>query len=315
MSKKVRDSIERLKSFQPRNGEGYYLAFSGGKDSVVCKALLDMAGVKYDAHYANTSVDPPELVRFIMDKHPDVKREWQTYDKDYRNPKLRGKRITMWNLIPEKLMPPTRLVRYCCEKLKESSGDGRFTVTGVRWAESVNRAKNQGIVTVMDRAASREFADNENFSTTRSGGMVLVNDNEDSRRTIEHCYQRLKTTVNPIIDWTDDDVWAFIKAENIPYCGLYDEGFKRLGCIGCPMAKQHGREIEFARWPKYKDLYLRTFGEMLRRRKERNMHDESRPVWKQAGMNVGDPTAVDVFNWWMEYDILPGQIDLFAPEE
>ena len=170
MSKKVRDSIERLKSFQPRNGEGYYLAFSGGKDSVVCKALLDMAGVKYDAHYANTSVDPPELVRFIMDKHPDVKREWQTYDKDYRNPKLRGKRITMWNLIPEKLMPPTRLIRYCCEKLKESSGDGRFTVIGVRWAESVNRAKNQGVVTVMDRAASREFADNANFSTTRSGG-------------------------------------------------------------------------------------------------------------------------------------------------
>ena len=144
---------------------------------------------------------------------------------------------------------------------------------------------------------------------------MLVNDNADSRRAIEHCYQRLKTNVNPIIDWTDDDVWAFIKAENIPYCGLYDEGFKRLGCIGCPMAKQHGREIEFARWPKYKDLYLRTFGEMLRRRKERNMHDESRPVWKQAGMNVGDPTAVDVFNWWMEYDILPGQIDLFDPEE
>ena len=172
MSKKVRDSIERLKSFQPRNGEGYYLAFSGGKDSVVCKALLDMAGVKYDAHYANTSVDPPELVRFIMDKHPDVKREWQTYDKDYRNPKLRGKRITMWNLIPEKSMPPTRLVRYCCEKLKESSGDGRFTVTGVRWAESINRKQNQGIVTIVDRNANKELAGNVNFRQTVRGGGI-----------------------------------------------------------------------------------------------------------------------------------------------
>ena len=166
----MRDSIERLKSFQPRNGEGYYLAFSGGKDSVVCKALLDMAGVKYDAHYANTSVDPPELVRFIMDKHPDVKREWQTYDKDYRNPKLRGKRITMWNLIPEQFYPPTRIARYCCKYLKESGGDGRFTVTGVRWAESVNRRKNQGLVTIHGKKAGRTLGDDPNFMLTNRGG-------------------------------------------------------------------------------------------------------------------------------------------------
>lgn len=170
LSEKVHDSIERIKAFQPRDGKGYFLAFSGGKDSVVCKALLDMAGVKYDAHYANTSVDPPELVRFIMNKHPDVAREYQTYDKDHRNPKLAGKRITMWNLIPLKLMPPTRLVRYCCEKLKESSGDGRFTVTGVRWAESVNRAKNQGVVTITDRDAGRQLADDPNFQQTVLGG-------------------------------------------------------------------------------------------------------------------------------------------------
>ena len=134
----------------------------------------------------------------------------------------------------------------------------------------------------------------------------MVNDNEDSRRAIEHCYQRLKTTVNPIIDWTDDDVWEFIKSENIPYCGLYDEGFKRLGCIGCPMAKTRGREIEFARWPKYKDLYLRTFDKMLEERKRRGKVD--------AKGKMGT-TPKDVYNWWMEYDIIPGQIDLFATEE
>ena len=133
---KVQKSIERLKAFEPP--EGYYLAFSGGKDSVVCKALLDMAGCKYDAVYRVTSVDPPELVRFIKNQHPDVVREVPR-DKD-------GKPITMWNLIPKELLPPTRLVRYCCDSLKESGGDGRLTVTGVRWAESKNREKNQGII-------------------------------------------------------------------------------------------------------------------------------------------------------------------------
>ena len=68
---KVDLAMERMKAFEPK--EGYYLAFSGGKDSCVLKALADMAGVKYDAHYNVTSVDPPELVRFIRQHHPDVK--------------------------------------------------------------------------------------------------------------------------------------------------------------------------------------------------------------------------------------------------
>lgn len=147
LSEKVKKSIERLKAFCPE--EGYYLAFSGGKDSVVCKALLEMSGCKYDATYRVTTVDPPELVRFIKNQHPDVIREIPLYAESYKNKNLAGQPITMWNLIPEKMMPPTRMARFCCEKLKESGGDGRMTVTGVRWEESVNRKKNQGIVTLM----------------------------------------------------------------------------------------------------------------------------------------------------------------------
>lgn len=170
LSEKVKDSIERLKAFQPRNGEGYYLAFSGGKDSVVCKHLLGMSGVKFDAHYNNTSIDPPELVRFIIDKHSDVKREYEKYPVTYKNSRLAGKRITMFNLIPEKKLPPTRLARYCCQYLKESGGDGRKVVTGVRWAESSNRKNNQGVVSIYGVSASDELRDNGNFTPIKRGG-------------------------------------------------------------------------------------------------------------------------------------------------
>ena len=288
LDNKVKKSIERLKAFEPP--EGYYLAFSGGKDSVTCKALLDMAGCKYDATYRVTSVDPPELVRFIKEKHPDVKREVPR-DKD-------GKPITMWNLIPRKLMPPTRLVRYCCAWLKESGGDGRVTVTGVRWAESVNRQKNQGVVTMLGKVAN-EIGDNPAVAKTDKGGVVLINDNDESRRLVEQCYKRHRTTVNPIIDWTDADVWNFIRANKIPYCSLYDEGFHRLGCIGCQMAGTIQREKEFVRWPKYKAAYMLAFEKMLQERVRRGKIDGS---WR-----IGT-TARDVFNWWMEYDVLPGQM-------
>lgn len=289
LREKVRVSIQRLIDWCPT--EGYYLAFSGGKDSVVVKRLMKMAGVPFDAHYHNTSVDPPELIRFIREYHPDVKIEFPV-DKD-------GKRITMWTLIEKKMIPPTRLIRYCCEFLKESAGDGRMTVTGVRWAESNNRAKNQGIVNVWpDKDTKKATEKDENFLTNKQGGVILVNDNDESRSLVEGCYKRSKTLLNPIIDWTEDDVWEFIHEEQVPYCGLYDEGWTRIGCIGCPMAGTKGREREFARWPKYKEMYIRAFDRMIKLREER-----ARPGDKWVGY-----TGLDVYRWWMEYPILAGQM-------
>ena len=306
LDEKVKKSIERLQSFCPE--EGYYLAFSGGKDSVVCKALLDMSGCKYDATYRVTSVDPPELVRFIKDQHPDVTREVPRYSDKSKNEKLRGKPINMWNLIAEKKKyPPTRRKRFCCEYLKESGGDGRVTVTGVRWEESKTREDNQGIA-VIHKLSGENLAENIDFKINKAGSIVLVNDNDPSRRLLEQCYKRHKTTVNPIIDWTESEVWAFIKGNGIPYCELYDEGFSRLGCIGCPIAQQKQREKEFLRWPKYKTAYLSAFEKMLVARRD------IRP-FRIGGMDYPNATAADVFNWWMEYDVLPGQFNLFEDYE
>lgn len=275
---KVQVAIERLQMFEPKD-EGYYLAFSGGKDSVVIKALADMAGVKYDAHYNLTSVDPPELVQFIKtfsDVQIDIPK-----DKE-------GHQITMWNLIPKKKMPPTRLIRYCCKELKEIGGQGRMVITGVRWAESSNRKNNQGEITVMTtRKKERErFVNSGNFIPTNKGGVVLNNDNEDSRKMIEQCYKQTKTVVNPIIDWLDEDVWEFIHEYKIPYCKLYDEGYTRLGCIGCPMGTAEHRKAEFERYPKYKQAYTRAFDKMVKARK-----------W--GGYKQIQANGTEVMKWYM----------------
>ena len=274
---KVEKAIMRLQTYEPP--EGYYLCFSGGKDSVVIKALADMAGVKYDAHYSVVSVDPPELVRFIKDEYPDVIFDHQR-DKD-------GNVVTMWNLIPRKTMPPTRIVRYCCQYLKEQGGKGRLKVTGVRWDESSRRKRSHSEVVFADKSAKKavekELSD-EDFSLTPQGGVVLRLDNRENARIVEMCYKNHTTLVNPIIDWTDSEVWEFIREYNIPYCSLYDEGFKRLGCIGCPMANKEQRDLHFERWPKYKNLYLKAFEKMLDRR----------------GYREGLPnTSEEVFNAWL----------------
>lgn len=124
---KVQIAIKRIQSFCPK--EGYYVAFSGGKDSCVVLDLVKRAGVKYDAHYNLTTVDPPELVRFIKNQHPEVK--------------INKPKKSMWKLIEEKMLPPLRHMRYCCAILKEGGGKGRFVITGVRWEESARRRKRQ----------------------------------------------------------------------------------------------------------------------------------------------------------------------------
>jgi phosphoadenosine phosphosulfate reductase len=258
MVDKVQIAIDRIRQFEPL--DGYYGAFSGGKDSECIKRLTKLAGVKVDWHYNPTGIDPPEVVYHIRDNHPDV-----IFEK---------RKATMWDLIVERQMPPTRIVRYCCEVLKEGGGVGRFVITGVRWAESVKRKNNRGIVEVLNSRKDKKIS--------------LNNDNDESRRMLETCISKGKRILNPIVDWSDEEVWEFIRTQNIKYCSLYDEGFHRLGCIGCPMARRGGRLKEFARWPKFYDAYMRAFDRMVKANIERKGREAV--IWK---------TAQDVMDWWL----------------
>lgn len=120
----VEIAIRNIRKYEPQ--EGYYLAFSGGKDSTVIYDLATKAGVKFDAHYHFTTVDPPELVRHIKKNYPNV--PWDRPKK------------SMFQLIEGRGFFPTRQIRYCCSELKEYGGKGRVVITGVRREESMKRS-------------------------------------------------------------------------------------------------------------------------------------------------------------------------------
>ena len=173
-------------------------------------------------------------------------------------------------------------------RVERDGGVRRFIATGVRWAESSRRKNSRGIYETAQRR--------------KNNRIILNNDNDESRALFETCQLKAKRVVNPIIDWTDRDVWEFIESEHIEVNPLYCEGFDRVGCIGCPMAAKK-RYKEFKRWPKYKELYLRAFARMLERRKQAGKFPPDDPTgWK---------TPEEVFSWWMEEKpILEGQISM-----
>lgn len=254
---KVQKSIDRLKAFEPE--EGYYVAFSGGKDSQCIYHLCKMANVKFDAHYAVTTVDPPELIRFIKSEYPDVVFELP-YDQ-YKQ------RTNMYKLISEHTIPPTRKIRYCCAALKERGGGGRLVVTGVRWAESNRRWANNGVININTKSKKKideAISNNPAADISGIGTLIFLDDNIESRKSVEYCYSKKKTTINPIIDWEEEDVWDFLNnVAKVPHCKLYDEGFSRIGCVGCPLAGDEGMIRDFQRWPQYRNLYIKAFEKMI----------------------------------------------------
>lgn len=277
-------AIERLKAASDMSLAAYQqplvICISGGKDSGVITELAVRSGIPCEFQHNHTTADAPETVRFVRSEFKRL--EEKGYKCTVNMPTYKGQRVSMWSLIPQKLMPPTRLVRYCCSVLKEAGGAGRFICTGVRWAESSSRKNNRGIY--------------EKIGKTKQERIILANDNDEKRVLFENCRIKATRVVNPIIDWMDKDVYGFLEDAKCPMNPLYAEGKRRVGCIGCPMAGK-SREADFARWPKYKNLYLMAFVKML---EERN----------QRGMDCSWETAEDVFHWWMNSDILPGQTSM-----
>jgi len=197
----------------------------------------------------------------------------------------------MWNLIVKKRIPPTRTRRYCCQVLKEGGGHGRFVVTGVRRFESNMRADRNVLEIMMKRKSDR---------------IIFMDDNYEARRMFETCQLKGSRTLNPIVDWYDGDVWEFLSYYNCKSNPLYECGYKRIGCVGCPMANKF-REKQFNDYPKYKENYIKSFDRMLIKRKDDGIETK---LWG---------SGEEVFDWWMsdkaqEYELC-GRIDLFEEDD
>nr|DAI29072.1 MAG TPA: phosphoadenosine-phosphosulfate reductase [Caudoviricetes sp.] len=277
---KEQQAIERLK-LAAMMSETYYhkpvlICYSGGKDSDVLLELAQRSGIRYEVEHSLTTVDAPETVYHVRDKFRQLEEAGVSC-------RIKHPEMTMWQLIVHRKILPTRRIRYCCAELKETNGDGRHIVTGVRWAESTRRRNTRGV--------QESFEDKDKK-------IILTNDNDDKRLLTERCQMRAKTITNPIIDWEDSDIYSYIDQEHICINPLYCQGFPRVGCIGCPMAGRRARELEFERYPTYKKAYITAIGKMIKAR-------------EAAGLKPFAPrTAQGMFDWWMETGILDGQLKL-----
>jgi phosphoadenosine phosphosulfate reductase len=152
---------------------------------------------------------------------------------------------TFYNYLRTRSVP-TRLKRWCCDSLKKSPT-----------CISKVPLKHRMLGLRAEESRARSLKPRTDAYTNYRGNCLY------------HMYK-------PIFYWKEWHVWEFIDKYNIPYPSLYDEGYKRLGCIFCPFVmytrKKDGTNEIFKlkeRYPKlfkvYEKVVLESFKELLDR--------------------------------------------------
>lgn len=233
---KVERAIETIRKAEPLalqySPDGFHLAFSGGKDSQVIYELCKMAGVKFRSVMQVTTIDPPELMKFVRKNYPDVIME---------RPK-----INFYDLIVKKKSLPTRIARFCCQYLKEQAGAGTVTILGIRRAESNKRAKRNEL----EINRNKYSGSLDQFNIDKKSMVVCLKGND-------------KIMLSPIINWTTSDVWNFIRSRGLEYCSLYDNGYHRIGCMFCPMSSIKISQLDRMNYPGVERLIKKSIQKLV----------------------------------------------------
>ena len=213
--------------------------------------IAQLAGVRYEGHMNLTSVDPPDVIRFVKQHYPEIE--------------LIRPKESIYQIAVEKTLLPTQRVRWCCNEYKENAGAGKVTLIGIRHQESTRRVKRNEV-----EISSRKFSGTlegfeqyreEKLKEPHKGRPVKgVNiTNATGERTIGCISGKESLLISPIIHWTEHDVWEFLnKVCKVPHCSLYDEGYHRIGCICCPMSNYRQKVKEMKRWPHVKRNWIKA---------------------------------------------------------
>ena len=264
--------------------------YSGGKDSDVILQLAKESGVPFRVTHNLTTADPPDNVYYI-------RRVFAALREEGIDCRINVPRRSLWKIMRETLVIPSRIMRVCCSELKERKmPDAPYIVTGVRWAESAGRRAKSGIAMVYTASHA-----NGGGERSAAAAGLLTTDDASSRRLFEQCQMRGVRMLNPIIDWSNDDVWDYLHSRHIEGNPLYKEGWTRIGCVGCPLASRRAREIAFARYPKLYKAWHDASAYVIERRKEMG-----NPMFL-AGKEV--ESVEDVLGVWDGVELIGGWIN------
>ena len=262
--KRLQHSIDLLKKSEKLalmydSEDGFFLAFSAGKDSQALYHVAQMAGVKFKAHINWTSVDPPQVIRFKRKHYPDVVEH--------------APKKSIFQLAVERKILPSMRIRWCCADLKESAGAGKVTLIGIRKQESARRARRKEVEVSNKQFSGTldEFAEWQQQTIKEKEEKLIRKMKREGKKVNEDYFSvnqqdqvrcingKDSILISPIFEWSEADVWYFLdEVAKVPHCELYDQGYHRIGCILCPMSNYRQKIREIQDFPHVKDNWIKA---------------------------------------------------------
>ncbi len=201
----------------------FYVAFSGGKDSVVALDIVQRAlpHNEFKVVFGNTDMEFPtttELVQKLSRKCSDEGIEFLEAASNMTSKES-------WNIFG----PPARKVRWCCtvhktapviNMLSDKFANGKLRcvmITGVRGDESVSRSEYD------EMSMGKKMAGQYSF--------------------------------HPILEWSSAEIYLYIYSQGLLLNDAYKYGFNRVGCIMCPNSSEKHEYIKRQCFPELVDEY------------------------------------------------------------
>lgn len=232
---KIIHAQKRIKEWYEHYNGNVYISFSGGKASEVLLYLVREMYPDVEAVFVDTSNEWPEVRQYALTVSPLTvlrpKRDFRKIISEYGYPVI-SRRVS-------------RVVRYAQQGKpwalnaidnKFASGEPRNMFRMKKWKFLVDApfkvsdiccdiTKHQPIRAYEKLTGKHPYV-----------GLQASESMERMQAWKEHgcnSYDTVTASSKPLSIWTDDDIWAYIKGNNLPYCKLYDKGYTRTGCCYC----------------------------------------------------------------------------------
>lgn len=225
----IEEAIDRIKRFE-KLAKSMSLpidvGFSGGKDSQVVWHLCKLAHIEATAFY-NVCFESSTTRNFIKTYYPEVVFRQYVRQGFFHNA-----------IVNHNCMLPTSEFAYCCNDYKHNLKYAKnASITGVRRQESQSR-RYRPLLSIKNKTVSKKITADEYFANSCMG-----------------LGSPSPITLNPIVDWYEDEVWEFCAKYSLPRNPEYNVA-KRVGCMICPKCRFKDNFMYLFKYPKLVDCAI-----------------------------------------------------------
>lgn len=244
-------SIQRIKTWYDYFQGQVFVSYSGGKDSTVLLHLVRRFYPHVLAVFVNTGLEYPEIIKFVrttenviwlrpemnfkqvIEKYgyPIVSKQQAQYIYEYRTAKSEKTRTKRWNgwIRPDGVNSK----RFKISEKWKFLVDAPFKISD----KCCNVMKKKPIAKYRKESGTKGYVG------------VMASDSEgrhlDYRTHGCNAFGKVMQQSRPIMFWTTEDIWNYIRKYNIPYSKIYDMGQKNTGCIYCGFGAAYNNPNRF----------------------------------------------------------------------